>query len=123
MNDNPPTFTGSLQVTVLENSKAGEEGEAGESSAACWRLLTRPPAAGTVVGKLNATDRDQPNTLHVKIRYTLLDGLDRFSIDRNTGVITTVMEGLDREVRSSDAKSDRFLSFASAFASLPLDKR
>lgn len=28
MNDNAPTFTGQLQVTVLEKSKAGEEGDA-----------------------------------------------------------------------------------------------
>lgn len=27
MNDNAPTFTGSLQVTVLEKSNAGEEGQ------------------------------------------------------------------------------------------------
>lgn len=54
------------------------------------------------MGKLNATDRDQPNTLHVMIRYTLLDNLDRFSINPNTGVITTVADGLDREVRLSD---------------------
>lgn len=55
-------------------------------------------AAGTTVGKLNATDRDQPGTNHVKIRYTLLDGLDLFSIQPNTGVITTVTDSLDREV-------------------------
>lgn len=64
-------------------------------------------AAGTVVGKLNATDRDQADTLHVKIRYSLLDGLDRFAIHPSTGVITTTTGGLDREVRRSGGKSNR----------------
>lgn len=36
MNDNPPTFKGSLQVTVPENSKAGGEGDALETRANCW---------------------------------------------------------------------------------------
>lgn len=58
-----------------------------------------PTAAGTKVGKLNATDRDQPETNHVKIRYTLLDGLGLFAIQPNTGVITTVTDSLDREVK------------------------
>lgn len=53
---------------------------------------------GTVVGKLNATDRDQKGTDHVKIRYSLLTGLDLFAIDSQTGVITTVTNTLDREV-------------------------
>lgn len=68
------------------------------------------------MGKLNATDRDQPDTLHVKIRYTLLDGLDRFSIHPNTGVITTVTEDLDREVRFSKVKSNLFLFLASTLS-------
>lgn len=53
---------------------------------------------GTVVGKLNATDRDQEGTDHVDIRYSLLTGLDLFAIDSQTGVITTVTNTLDREV-------------------------
>lgn len=53
---------------------------------------------GTVVGKLNATDRDQEGTDHVEIRYSLLTGLDLFAIDSQTGVITTVTNTLDREV-------------------------
>ncbi|XP_068604477.1 desmocollin 2-like protein [Brachionichthys hirsutus] len=76
VNDNAPTFKGSLQITTFEQSDAG-----------------------TVVGKVNATDRDQEGTLHVKIRYTLLDGLDVFSINSETGVITTVTDSLDREVK------------------------
>lgn len=50
------------------------------------------------VGKLNATDRDQPSTKHVAIRYTLLDGRDLFSINPNTGAIATATDSLDREV-------------------------
>uniref|UniRef100_H3CL82 Desmocollin 2 like n=1 Tax=Tetraodon nigroviridis TaxID=99883 RepID=H3CL82_TETNG len=76
VNDNAPRFTGSLQVNVPENSKTGTE-----------------------VGKLNATDDDQPGTDHVKIRYRLLDNLDKFSIHPNTGVISTVTNSLDRETQ------------------------
>ncbi|KAM9349583.1 desmocollin 2-like protein [Symphorus nematophorus] len=75
-NDNAPTFTDPLHFSVPEQSKAG-----------------------TIVGKVNATDRDQPNTSHVKIRYSLLSGLDRFAINPETGVITTVISTLDREVQ------------------------
>lgn len=53
---------------------------------------------GTVVGNVKATDRDKEGSLHVKIRYTLLNGLDLFAIHPETGVITTVTSTLDREV-------------------------
>ncbi|XP_035527138.1 desmocollin 2 like isoform X2 [Morone saxatilis] len=76
VNDNAPTFTDRLQFSVLERCKAG-----------------------TVVGMVNATDRDEEKTLHVKIKYSLLDGLDLFSIHPETGVITTVTNSLDREVK------------------------
>ncbi|XP_070701530.1 desmocollin 2-like protein isoform X2 [Pempheris klunzingeri] len=76
MNDNAPTFTDQLQFTVFEQSNAG-----------------------TVVGKVNTTDRDQKGTLHVEIRYSLLTGLDLFDINPKTGVITTVTNTLDREVK------------------------
>lgn len=56
---------------------------------------------GTVVGKVNATDRDKKGTLHVKIKYTLLTGLDLFAINPETGAITTVTNTLDREVSSA----------------------
>lgn len=36
VNDNPPTFVGSLQVTVPENSKAGEEDGGGGDAPAGW---------------------------------------------------------------------------------------
>lgn len=47
---------------------------------------------------MEATDRDLVGSLHVKIRYTLLTGLDMFAINPATGVITTVTNTLDREV-------------------------
>ncbi|XP_056149847.1 desmocollin 2-like protein isoform X2 [Lampris incognitus] len=75
-NDNKPTFTGPLQFTLLEQSKAG-----------------------TVVGKVTATDRDKENTPHTKIRYSLLSGTDMFAISPQEGVITTKTSNLDREVK------------------------
>lgn len=54
-----------------------------------------------VVGDVNATDRDDPDTDHVKIKYKLLDGLDFFAIHPDTGVITTVSNKLDREVSTA----------------------
>uniref|UniRef100_UPI0037E7CDDD desmocollin 2-like protein n=1 Tax=Semicossyphus pulcher TaxID=241346 RepID=UPI0037E7CDDD len=75
VNDNAPTFKDPLQFTLPEQSKAG-----------------------SIVGMVNATDRDQEGTLHVKVRYSLLTGLNMFSINPVTGVITTVAGNLDREV-------------------------
>ncbi|XP_038573882.1 desmocollin 2 like [Micropterus salmoides] len=75
-NDNAPTFQDALQFTVLEQSNPG-----------------------TVVGKVNATDRDEPGSQHVKIRYSLLTGSDLFAIHPATGVITTATNTLDREVK------------------------
>ncbi|XP_068427691.1 desmocollin 2-like protein [Clinocottus analis] len=74
VNDNAPTFKDSLEYTVLEQS-----------------------AKGTVVGKVNATDRDKVGSLHVKIRYSLKTGMDLFAINPATGVITTATNTLDRE--------------------------
>ncbi|XP_062260030.1 desmocollin 2-like protein [Platichthys flesus] len=76
VNDNAPEFDSPLKFTMLEQSKAG-----------------------TVVGKVNASDKDEPGSLHVKIKYTLKNGLDLFAIDPVTGVITTVTNTLDREVK------------------------
>ncbi|XP_031711132.1 desmocollin 2-like protein [Anarrhichthys ocellatus] len=76
VNDNAPTFLDPMQFTVLEQS-----------------------TAGTVVGKVNTTDRDQEKTLHVKIRYSLKTGLDLFAINPDTGVISTATKTLDRETK------------------------
>ncbi|XP_028283599.1 desmocollin 2-like protein [Parambassis ranga] len=74
-NDNAPQFKDMLQFSVPEQS------------------------IRAVVGQVNATDRDQNGTLHVKIRYTLLSGLDLFAINPSTGVITTTTNTLDRETK------------------------
>lgn len=58
---------------------------------------------GTVVGKVNTTDKDQIGTDHVKIRYTLLTGTDMFAIHAETGVISTTNNTLDREVSTASA--------------------
>nr|XP_057924973.1 desmocollin 2-like protein [Doryrhamphus excisus] len=76
VNDNAPQFQGSMQMTVLEQSKAG-----------------------TSLGKVNTTDRDQEGTDHVKIRYSLLTGLDKFAINPETGELTVVTNALDRETQ------------------------
>ncbi|XP_010774155.1 desmocollin 2-like protein [Notothenia coriiceps] len=76
VNDNAPTFIDPLQFTVLEHS---------------------PP--GTIVGKVNAEDIDEVGSLHVKIKYTLENGFNRFAIHPVTGVITTTTNTLDREAK------------------------
>uniref|UniRef100_A0A8C7DJ51 Desmocollin-2 n=1 Tax=Oncorhynchus kisutch TaxID=8019 RepID=A0A8C7DJ51_ONCKI len=78
VNDNAPTFTGLLQFTVLEQSKAG-----------------------TMVGMVNATDIDERGTDHTKIRYSLLSGTNLFYINPETGVISTKTDTLDREVNDN----------------------
>ncbi len=54
--------------------------------------------SGTVIGQVNATDKDQPKTPHTSIKFTLLNATDMFSIDPITGVITAKTNTLDREV-------------------------
>uniref|UniRef100_A0AAQ6ALA3 Cadherin domain-containing protein n=1 Tax=Amphiprion ocellaris TaxID=80972 RepID=A0AAQ6ALA3_AMPOC len=74
VNDNAPEFAGPLQFTVQERC-----------------------SAGTVIGKVIATDRDEPGSRHVLIKYILLTGSDLFNIDGATGVITAATNTLDRE--------------------------
>lgn len=69
------------------------------------KMITLFPSTGTIMGMVNATDRDQKGTDHVKIRYSLLSELDRFAINPTTGVITTATNTLDREVRTCGALS------------------
>ena len=56
--------------------------------------------SGTVVGQINATDKDEPNTSHTKIRYILLTGTELFSVHSFSGVISTKSATLDREVHA-----------------------
>lgn len=76
VNDNHPQFSGPLQFLVFEQS-----------------------SSGTVVGKVNATDRDQEGTDHVAIVYSLLTGTDLFTINSLTGEIRTKSTALDRETQ------------------------
>ncbi|XP_065326101.1 desmocollin 2-like protein [Pelmatolapia mariae] len=78
VNDNAPEFVGPLHFTVPEHC-----------------------SAGTVVGVVSATDRDQGGTDHVKIKYTLVSGSDMFTIHPETGVITTTTNTLDRELKDN----------------------
>lgn len=57
---------------------------------------------GTTVGVVCATDRDEPDTMHTRLKYSILEQRPRspglFSVHPSTGVITTVSPYLDREV-------------------------
>ncbi|CAL8344553.1 unnamed protein product [Merluccius merluccius] len=75
-NDNKPEFKGPLSFRVTEKSKLG-----------------------TMLGQVNATDKDKPNTLHTKISFSLQTGDDMFAINRDTGFITVKSDQLDRETK------------------------
>ncbi|XP_076410890.1 desmocollin-3 isoform X2 [Peromyscus maniculatus bairdii] len=57
---------------------------------------------GTVVGVVCATDKDEPDTMHTRLKYSILEQNPRspglFSVHPDTGVITTVSHYMDREV-------------------------
>ncbi|TSK58110.1 Desmocollin-1 [Bagarius yarrelli] len=74
VNDNAPQFTGPMAFTVQEKCPMD-----------------------TIIGKVNATDRDEPDTPHTKIKYTLQNGTNLFRIDPYTGVISAATNVLDRE--------------------------
>ncbi|XP_075069561.1 desmocollin-2-like [Mixophyes fleayi] len=80
-NDNAPQFTEEMFCAeVLENSKIG-----------------------TVVGRVNASDRDDPNTRHTLLKYTLMQQIPptpiMFAVNAEYGIVTTVSTQLDREIR------------------------
>lgn len=79
-NDNYPIFTEEIYIfTVAEGSRIG-----------------------STVGQVCATDKDEPDTLHTRLRYSILQQLPAsptlFSMHPTTGVITTTSSQLDREV-------------------------
>ncbi|XP_056377749.1 desmocollin-3-like [Hyla sarda] len=81
-NDNAPVFTEqSFCAEVLEHTKAGE-----------------------IVGRVNATDRDQPGTRHTLLRYYIIQQSPpsplMFNINPENGIITTASNRLDRETQS-----------------------
>ncbi|XP_039694522.1 desmocollin-1 [Pteropus medius] len=78
-NDNAPYFENKVTIfTVPENCRSG-----------------------TSVGKVSAIDLDEPDTLHTRLKYKILqqipDNPKHFSIHPDTGVITTTSSLLDRE--------------------------
>lgn len=54
------------------------------------------------MGVVCATDKDEPDTMHTRLKYSILNQTPRspglFSVHPSTGVITTVSQNLDREV-------------------------
>ncbi|XP_027702836.1 desmocollin-1-like isoform X1 [Vombatus ursinus] len=76
-NDNAPCFEDMITFNVIENCRVG-----------------------TSVGKVVATDRDEPDTLHTRLKYTILKQIPEnpkhFAIHPDTGVITTILTP-DRE--------------------------
>ncbi|KAM9676991.1 desmocollin-1 [Dama dama] len=78
-NDNAPYFESKVTVfTVPENCRTG-----------------------TSVGKVTAIDLDEPDTLHTRLRYKILQQIPNnprhFTVHPDTGVITTTTPLLDRE--------------------------
>ncbi|CAK6448042.1 unnamed protein product [Pipistrellus nathusii] len=57
---------------------------------------------GTSVGQVSATDRDEPDTMHTRLRYSILSQTPRspglFAVHPSTGILTLVAQNLDREV-------------------------
>ncbi|KAI4892503.1 hypothetical protein NFI96_018299 [Prochilodus magdalenae] len=76
VNDNAPQFSSSMFFVVEEQC-----------------------STGTVIGIVNATDKDKPGTPHTAIRYSLLNGTDLFAINSLTGAITAKTNTLDRETQ------------------------
>ncbi|XP_068955945.1 desmocollin-1 isoform X2 [Petaurus breviceps papuanus] len=76
-NDNAPCFEEIVTFNVIENCRVG-----------------------TSVGQVVATDRDEPDTLHTRLKYTILKQIPEnpkhFAIHPETGVITTIFPP-DRE--------------------------
>ncbi|KAI4564919.1 hypothetical protein MJG53_015931 [Ovis ammon polii x Ovis aries] len=78
-NDNAPYFENKVTVfTVPENCRTG-----------------------TSVGKVTAIDLDEPDTLHTRLKYKILQQIPNnprhFTVHPDTGVITTTTPLLDRE--------------------------
>ncbi|KAM6458291.1 desmocollin-2-like isoform 1-T1 [Liasis olivaceus] len=86
-NDNPPIFNpDTVTFTILENSRSG-----------------------TLIGRMTATDRDEPGTLHTKLKYRIVGqdptssrGGTLFAVNPDSGDISLQTPSLDRE------KTDRY---------------
>ncbi|XP_067273214.1 desmocollin 2-like protein isoform X2 [Pseudorasbora parva] len=75
-NDNAPEFAGNRVFSVEERCRAG-----------------------TLIGRVNATDKDLANTPHTAIRFSLFNATDMFSINSLTGELTAKTNTLDREAQ------------------------
>ncbi|XP_058033485.1 desmocollin-2-like isoform X1 [Ahaetulla prasina] len=80
-NDNPPIFNpDTVTFSILENSKSG-----------------------TFIGQMTATDRDEPGTLHTKLKYRIVGQTppsirsSLFTVQADTGDISLHSPSLDRE--------------------------
>uniref|UniRef100_A0A8C5MD74 Cadherin domain-containing protein n=1 Tax=Leptobrachium leishanense TaxID=445787 RepID=A0A8C5MD74_9ANUR len=83
VNDNAPVFTEEVFcMEILEHSNIG-----------------------TIVGRLNATDRDEPNSLHTLLRYFIISQTPApplmFSMNSEYGIVTAATASLDREVQEN----------------------
>ncbi|XP_023365939.1 desmocollin-2 [Otolemur garnettii] len=81
-NDNHPIFVNTTYIfTVSENCRVG-----------------------STVGQVCATDNDEPDTMHTRLRYSIIEQWPAsptlFSMHPKTGVITTTSSQLDRELIS-----------------------
>ncbi|KAM9224333.1 desmocollin-2 isoform 1-T1 [Dugong dugon] len=79
-NDNYPIFTETIYtLTVVENCRVG-----------------------STVGQVCATDKDEPDTMHTRLKYSIIEQIPAsptlFSMHPSTGVITTTSFQLDREL-------------------------
>ncbi|KAG2458320.1 DSC1 protein, partial [Polypterus senegalus] len=78
-NDNTPMIPAGLVIYVPEHSPSG-----------------------TVVGQVKGTDRDEEDTLHTKLKYRIISENNKlFYIHPETGVVTTMSNALDREVKDA----------------------
>ncbi|KAG8516772.1 Desmocollin-2, partial [Galemys pyrenaicus] len=79
-NDNHPIFTEKLYTfSICESCKVG-----------------------SIVGQVHATDKDEPDTMHTRLKYSIIEQLPAsptlFSMHPSTGVITLSSSQLDREL-------------------------
>ncbi|KAB1251165.1 Desmocollin-3, partial [Camelus dromedarius] len=78
-----------------------------------WKLRLFLKHVGTTVGVVCATDRDEPDTMHTRLKYSIVEQTPRspglFSVHPSTGVITTVSPYLDREVTFTIFSNEFFL--------------
>lgn len=67
-----------------------------------WKLKKLFWYLGTTVGQVCATDKDEPDTLHTLLKYSIIEQIPKaptlFYMHPATGVITTTSSQLDREV-------------------------